>query len=58
MTSRLPSQCQPNNEDKAYERGFIFGRASVIRAVREAIDKNYPLDQLLTELTNVEFNRL
>lgn len=58
MSRLLPSQCEPHSEDKAFERGFIFGRDAVIKRVREALTTGEPLEQLITELSNVNFNRL
>lgn len=58
QTSKLPSQNPDSRECQAYERGFIFGRAAAIRAVREALDTGRDISQTLDTLSHVEFNRL
>lgn len=58
MNQRLPSQHQPSKEDDAFERGYIFGRDAVIKRVQQAMLDGKPLDTVLTELTNVNFNRI
>ena len=54
-TAKLPSQNPDSREDKAFERGFIFGRSAAIRAIREAIDQQYDIRQMLDELDRTDF---
>lgn len=53
----MPSQLQPTQRDESYERGFMFGRAAIIRAVREALERGDSIPSLLEELEHVKFTR-
>ena len=57
----LPSQTGFSIEDRAYERGVIFGRQAIIKQIRQALDDGAnaeELEQLLTGLANVDFTRI
>jgi hypothetical protein len=57
----LPSQTGFSVEDRAYERGVIFGRQAIIKQIREALNEGAnaeAIDQLLTGLANVDFTRI
>lgn len=52
-----PSQLKPTQRDESYEQGFLFGRASIIRAVREALARGDSIPSLIEELEHVQFTR-
>jgi hypothetical protein len=57
----LPSQTADTREDRAYERGFLFGRDSVIRRMRAEVANvsDLPTQQrlqgFLNELESTDF---
>lgn len=50
----LPSFVQPTQRDESYERGFLLGRAAIIRAVRDGINSGYSVTDVLEQLEELE----